>query len=383
MMPPLPLFGCYPVTKSLDLKILRRRFSAVAYDLKLDLLGRSPLSRCFRGGGSGLPSHVEPIGFFGGAAEQGSLLFGGMPGGDALKRIPQHLIAAGALIDREIALKHRTLRSEGGDAGLDIGPPGLLQILRGRRLGFFKEIEADHLHAETAELDISVGEARDLLDLGAPSGEGFVALARIGTDRDRSADVMQHDPRLREGTRQIDDVAELGLEDPSVESQIQRDQRRKAFSEVLVQVQSRPGAPAEALEHRILAPGRSVAKAADAAVGDGDVSLEHALGARSEAQIDIADDSGDATCRPVIARGTHRRNPADELGLAKRFQFLRPIGSVHGADLLLQHRPELLARPNIFRKVDQEDGVATPVLHRTPQCEHLYTRSPDSSAPFT
>src|SRR6516225_2226586 len=93
-----------------------------------------------------------------------------MPGDDALKRIPQHLIAAATLIDREIALEHRTLRAEGGNAGLDIGPPGLLQILRGGRLGLFKEIEADHLHAETAELDISVGEARDLLDLGAPSG---------------------------------------------------------------------------------------------------------------------------------------------------------------------------------------------------------------------
>ena len=32
------LFGRYRVTKSLDLKILRRRFSAVAYDLELDLL---------------------------------------------------------------------------------------------------------------------------------------------------------------------------------------------------------------------------------------------------------------------------------------------------------------------------------------------------------
>src|SRR6516165_6082686 len=149
-----------------------------------------------------------------------------MPGDDALKRIPQHLIAAATLIDREIALEHRTLRAEGGDAGLDLGPPGLLQILRGGRLGLFKKIEADHLHAETAELDISVGEARDLLDLGAPSGEGFVALARIGTDRDRSADMIEHDPRLREGTRQIDDVAELVLEDPSVESQIQRDAAR-------------------------------------------------------------------------------------------------------------------------------------------------------------
>src|SRR5258707_12100221 len=241
-----------------------------------------------------------------------------MPGGDALKRIPQHLIAAGALIDREIALEHRTLRAEGGDAGLDIGPPGLLQILRGGRLGLFKEIEADHLHTETAELDISVGEARDLLDLGAPSGKGFVALARIGTDRDRSADVIEHDPRLREGTRQIDDVGELGLEDPSVESQIQRDQRRKAFAEVLVQVQSRPGGPADALAHRIVAPARAVAKAADAAVGDGDVSLEHALGSQSKAQIDIADDSGDATYRPVMVRGNHLRDPADELAFAKR-----------------------------------------------------------------
>src|SRR5262249_33521095 len=183
----------------------------------------------------------------------------------------------------------------------------------------FKEIEPDHLHAETAELDVSVGEARDLLDLGAPSGERFVALARIGTDRDRSADMIEHDPRLREGSRQIDDVAELTLEDPSVESQIRRARRRNAFADVLARVKSGPGGPAEALEHRIVAPGRAVANAADAAVGDGDVSLEHALGAGSEAQIDIADDSGDATCRPVIARGTHRCNPADELGLAKRF----------------------------------------------------------------
>src|SRR6266404_6550257 len=38
MMPSILLFGRYPVTRSLDLKILRRRFSAVAYDLELDLL---------------------------------------------------------------------------------------------------------------------------------------------------------------------------------------------------------------------------------------------------------------------------------------------------------------------------------------------------------
>src|SRR5258708_36835323 len=38
MMPPLSLFGRYPVTKSLDLEVLLRRFSEVAYALELDLL---------------------------------------------------------------------------------------------------------------------------------------------------------------------------------------------------------------------------------------------------------------------------------------------------------------------------------------------------------
>src|SRR6266853_1949726 len=124
-----------------------------------------------------------------------------MSGRDALERVPQHLITAGAFVDREIAFEHRALWAEGGDAGLDVRAPGLLQILRGGRLGLLEEIEADHLHTETAELDISVGEARDLLDLGAPSGERFVALARIWANRDRSAHMIEHDSRLREGAR--------------------------------------------------------------------------------------------------------------------------------------------------------------------------------------
>src|SRR5580700_8438218 len=77
--------------------------------------------------------HIETIGPSGGAAEQRGLLVGGIPGRDALERIPQHLIAAGAFIDREIAFEHRTLRPEGGDADFDIGAPSLLQILRGGR----------------------------------------------------------------------------------------------------------------------------------------------------------------------------------------------------------------------------------------------------------
>src|SRR6516164_3539300 len=51
-------------------------------------------------------SYRQAIGFRRGATEQGGLLVGGIPGGDPLERIPQHLITAGALVDREIALEH-------------------------------------------------------------------------------------------------------------------------------------------------------------------------------------------------------------------------------------------------------------------------------------
>src|SRR5580704_8853295 len=68
-------------------------------------------------------SRPQTIGPFGRAAEQRGLLVGRVAGGDALERIPQHLIAAGALVDREIAFEHRALRTERADAGLDIGAP--------------------------------------------------------------------------------------------------------------------------------------------------------------------------------------------------------------------------------------------------------------------
>ena len=114
---------------------------------------------------------------------------GGVPRGETLKRVPQDLVAARALIDGEIALEHRAFWPERGNAGLNIGAPRLFQILRGRRLRVVKEIEADHLHAEAAEFDVRIGKTRDLLDQAAPLLECLVALARVRPDRNRAADV--------------------------------------------------------------------------------------------------------------------------------------------------------------------------------------------------
>src|SRR3954463_13143408 len=95
-------------------------------------------------------SYGQPICLSGRAAKQGGFLVRGMPGGEPLKRIPQDLVAACTFVDGEIALEHRASWTERGDAGLDIGAPRLLQVLRGGRLEIVEEIEADHLHAEAA-----------------------------------------------------------------------------------------------------------------------------------------------------------------------------------------------------------------------------------------
>src|ERR1700730_6063643 len=127
-------------------------------------------------------SHRQAIGFRRGAVEQGGLLVGGIAGGDPLERVPPNLITAGTLVDREIALEHAALRAERSDAGLDIGAPSLLEILRRRRLLVVEERVTDGLHPEPAELDIGIGKARDFADPVAPFGEGLLALAGIRSD---------------------------------------------------------------------------------------------------------------------------------------------------------------------------------------------------------
>jgi hypothetical protein len=55
-------------------------------------------------------------------------------------------------VDREVAVEHRALRSEGGDAVLDIRPPRRSQFLRARRQVANVMDEPKHPQAEPAEL---------------------------------------------------------------------------------------------------------------------------------------------------------------------------------------------------------------------------------------
>ena len=58
----------------------------------------------------------QPVSFRRGAAEQSSLFVRRIPCRNALEGVPQDLIAAGALVDREIAFEHRARESRRGQA---------------------------------------------------------------------------------------------------------------------------------------------------------------------------------------------------------------------------------------------------------------------------
>src|SRR6266478_6046605 len=292
--------------------------------------GRGPRQR----EGEGLSSHLQTIGLGCGSAEQRGFLVGGAPGGDALEGVPHDRIAAHALVDREIALEHRALRTERGDAGLDIWAPGLLEILRGGRHVVLEEGKACQLHAQPADLDIDIGAGGNLADRGAPLCERLLALAGIWPDRQRSANVIEHDRRVRKGPCQIGDIAELGMEQPRIEAEAQRSQPGKPLAEIAVAVEALGGPRAVDREARVAMPSGAVADAFEAAAGDCDMLLKDAFGAAADPEIDIADDASDAARVPVFSGRTHRRDAVDELGLAERLQFFRPVGAVHLAAFL-------------------------------------------------
>src|SRR5690349_3228788 len=100
--------------------------------VSLFLICRSPRT-CWQREGMRCCLYRELIRLLCSAAEQGGLLVGGAPGGDALEGIPHHRVAAHALVDRKVAFEHRALGTEGIDAGLDVRAPSLFKLLRRRR----------------------------------------------------------------------------------------------------------------------------------------------------------------------------------------------------------------------------------------------------------
>src|ERR1700746_948269 len=90
--------------------------------------------------------------------------------------------------------------------------------------------EPEHPHAEPAELDMDIGAARQFADLLAPRGKDLVALASVGAEADRTADMVEPDWCLGKGARQIDQLAELGVVHPGVKAETERGEAREPFA---------------------------------------------------------------------------------------------------------------------------------------------------------
>src|SRR6516165_3127131 len=94
--------------------------------------------------------------------------------------------------------------------------------------------EAEHPHAETAELDVDIGAGGELADACAPRGEYFVALAGIGAEADRAADMVEDDLRVGKGARQIDQLVELGVVHPGVKAEAEWAEAGEALANLWV-----------------------------------------------------------------------------------------------------------------------------------------------------
>jgi len=76
-----------------------------------------------------------------------------------------------------------------------------------------------------------------------------------------------------------------------------------------------------------------MADASKSAVAGGDLGLQHARDRVTQPQICMTDDAAAQPRRPVLAAGTHRGRPIDELGFSDRLHFDRALGAVHRAAL--------------------------------------------------
>src|SRR5262249_61727133 len=108
-----------------------------------------------------------------------------------------------------------------------------------------------------------------LLDRRLPGLEDLAAAAGVAADADDAAAVIEADARVREGAREIGELAELVIEQPGVEAQPERCKTGKALAEGRIEQQPLRPFGIDASDALVRIPGRGVADAAEAAVARG------------------------------------------------------------------------------------------------------------------
>ena len=111
------------------------------------------LSARDRRGTASSPALVQAIEPLCRVAKERRLFLRGSPRRQPFEGIPVDGIGAGDLVDREVAFEHERAGAEGLDGGLDVGPPGIGQLLRGGWRSRRWKRKAIDAHAKATEFD--------------------------------------------------------------------------------------------------------------------------------------------------------------------------------------------------------------------------------------
>ena len=165
------------------------------------------------------------------------------------------------------------------------------------------------------------------------SGEHLVALAGVGPDAERAADVVEQDRGLAGRRRPAPPLR------PAADGSARRRTTAPAPQpgEALAERGAGRRAPAAARYGcggcQGWDLGAGVADALEAAVAGADVRCQHLGDAGALREVGTADDAFAGQHRAVAAARRHRRRAADELGLADVLHRLGPAGAIERAAL--------------------------------------------------
>ena len=184
----------------------------------------------------------------------------------------------------------------------------------------------------SADLGDHVLAFRQLRHRRPPSFEHFVGLPRVRTDAQRTPEVVEHDRRVWERARQVRELRDLRMVQPSLEAEVARGQLGEARPERRVQEKVLRGAAVGVPDGVAGVPARGMADAAKPGAGRA-VGVEHLADPVTQHQVRVTDDAGaDAVLAVASARG-HRRHAVDELRLAHRHHGCRTAGPIHAGAL--------------------------------------------------
>ena len=124
-----------------------------------------------------------------------------------------------------------------------------------------------------------------------------------------------------------------------------------------------------------------MADAAEATVPGSDLGLQHARDPVTQSQIGMTDDAAAKPRWPVMAAGTHRRRPVDELGLADWLHFDRAVGAVHRAALDKNGLGDVVAAAGVGEQLVDEKPVAGAVPEMMVRIDDLQPRFDDLFLP--